>query len=1314
MKKILALFLTLTLLALCIPVQTFAANEVIITGANFTEFTGGTGKGNGVRGVLFGNVGQTAVYEDVTFPETGRYRLYDIVFGYCSGAAAQTGKANILIDGEMVGAFEINDLAVGDADQQFSTSTVIEVEAGKHQLKVVWDIHSVVSVVRFGFKFLGNGPEIDFSRTEGAYRNVYIPAMIQAEDFDLGAGGSFGADGTNDGRQYREDAPVDIYKDADGGYYVGLNQGDSVTYTFIVQQDDAYVLKMKSKGGTVKAYIDDVDTPIEAKLGSSAGFSTAEIKTIYLQEGVHTIKLEAVTEINIDSLQFLTSTGGDYVTPDILDDLAKQEAAKKDEEIVHPVYKELYVSPDGDDSNAGTKEAPFKSIERARDELSQITADMQGDIIVNFLPGYHKIDKAIEFSNEHSGKNGFDVIFRGIGDGDEKPVIGGGTKITGWEQTENPEIYKAAAPDVEDTRTFYINGYMARRAMSKYRYYGLEDFALEGSQYKSDGIIVQKNNFPKFEHPEDLEMTQRFVWFKQRAPIKDIVDNGDTYSIVMEQPYWDWATTGSPNYGMGAKHSEPRGGTLQEGVKFFVLENAIELLDQPGEFFFDKRERVVYYYPYYEEDIETAETYVGTTEMMLRFKGESKENKMANIKLENLSFKHGAWNELSTTGKVTDQADKYRNGSNQLSVVSGGGQVPSQIRFDFVDGLQIKDCEFSNLGSTAVGLIDGVSNAKIVGSTFRDISGTGVIISTPDHGKYLYERPASEKPHDIEITNNVFRRCSLELTDTTAIAIYFADDISITHNYMADVPYSATTSGWGWATNEGTDIGCYNVDISYNHIVNNMQVTSDGGALYFLGNMFNSTVVGNFVDGALYGNGGVYFDGGSAFLTAKDNVVVNVPKWLKKNPWGGSCFAMDNFTNMKEAADIPSNHPADLITVTNTTYMTEDISAYPKAVEICENAGLTAEYKHLQEGTELPEWMPILWNWEPMQHFVGTNTWSSVGDYINYYDPDGATPHLYEIEMFAYTNTIGVTSRSEWQEYDIEIYEDGEYTLRMIAAQPARAKPGIARFWCDGEVLAEKEVPVVAQADYITGEFEVGKVYMTKGVHRIRVEQAVSNILPGAFMFDNGRVQTTNDYNYDEGVVEPCVPNVQPVTLEAYRLRFSHVKGATGTEDVESFEDVKNHWAKNEIGRLTKLGIIKGVSETEFAPDKTLSLYQAIWLSLRAAGIPYTDAEWKQLAVDMGMLTSVDEPDGLIDRERYADIVLKAYVESKGSYTMTYDLNAFADLDQIAPANLNTIMAVKTMGLITGTPDNKFMPDGYLTRAEAATVTFRLYNSLLE
>jgi len=162
MKKFLALLLAVTVLILCMPMQTFAANEVVINGVDFTEFIGGTGIGNGVKGVLFGNVGQTAVYQ-VNFPETGRYRLYDIVFGYCSSAAAQVGKAKIVIDGVEAGSFEVTDLAVGDAQQQFSTSTVIEVEAGEHELRLVWDIHSLVSVVKFGFKFLGNGPEIDFS-----------------------------------------------------------------------------------------------------------------------------------------------------------------------------------------------------------------------------------------------------------------------------------------------------------------------------------------------------------------------------------------------------------------------------------------------------------------------------------------------------------------------------------------------------------------------------------------------------------------------------------------------------------------------------------------------------------------------------------------------------------------------------------------------------------------------------------------------------------------------------------------------------------------------------------------------------------------------------------------------------------------------------------------------------------------------------------------------------------------------------------------------------------------------------------------------
>ena len=52
--------------------------------------------------------------------------------------------------------------------------------------------------------------------------------------------------------------------------------------------------------------------------------------------------------------------------------------------------------------------------------------------------------------------------------------------------------------------------------------------------------------------------------------------------------------------------------------KVFFLENAIELLDEPGEFYYNKDEKVIYYYPYKAQDMETAETYVGRVERMVK------------------------------------------------------------------------------------------------------------------------------------------------------------------------------------------------------------------------------------------------------------------------------------------------------------------------------------------------------------------------------------------------------------------------------------------------------------------------------------------------------------------------------------------------------------------------------------------------------------------------------------------------------------------------------------------------------------------------
>lgn len=46
------------------------------------------------------------------------------------------------------------------------------------------------------------------------------------------------------------------------------------------------------------------------------------------------------------------------------------------------VQTTYYISPSGNDLNAGTEAAPFKTIERARNAVRQINQAMTGDILV--------------------------------------------------------------------------------------------------------------------------------------------------------------------------------------------------------------------------------------------------------------------------------------------------------------------------------------------------------------------------------------------------------------------------------------------------------------------------------------------------------------------------------------------------------------------------------------------------------------------------------------------------------------------------------------------------------------------------------------------------------------------------------------------------------------------------------------------------------------------------------------------------------------------------------------------------------------------
>ncbi|MCK4277263.1 MAG: hypothetical protein KAX78_12150, partial [Phycisphaerae bacterium] len=126
---------------------------------------------------------------------------------------------------------------------------------------------------------------------------------------------------------------------------------------------------------------------------------------------------------------------------------------------------ELYVSPDGSDSNTGTRSEPFATIDRARQAARRIK---NKPITVYLRGGTYYLAKTIVLGPQDSGARGAPVVYAAYKD--ERPVISGGTRLeVKWTRHER-SIMKAEVPGAKrgkiDFDQLFIDG--RRRHMARY------------------------------------------------------------------------------------------------------------------------------------------------------------------------------------------------------------------------------------------------------------------------------------------------------------------------------------------------------------------------------------------------------------------------------------------------------------------------------------------------------------------------------------------------------------------------------------------------------------------------------------------------------------------------------------------------------------------------------------------------------------------------------------------------------------------------------------------------------------------------------
>jgi hypothetical protein len=329
----------------------------------------------------------------------------------------------------------------------------------------------------------------------------------------------------------------------------------------------------------------------------------------------------------------------------------------------------------------------------------------------------------------------------------------------------------------------------------------------------------------------------------------------------------------------------------------YHFENALEFLDTPGEFYLNTATNEVFYKPRSGENLATATVIAPRLETLLNINGAN------NLMFDRMILEHADWLKPSSEGFAGIQATTFN-----------GGHLPAGVTVRNAQSVRFSRLTFQDMGASGLNFYTNVQNAVVLGCRFEDLGGQGVAL---DAGLEVVTidpaRGASVK--NSVIKNNYFTRLGQQYPGSVGIFGGFVQNISIEHNALWDLPYTAISVGWGWNKDETRARGN---SVRYNHIWNVVNKLDDGGGIYTLSNQTGTVIAENYIHdlkvapfAGNYPIVAVYLDEGSSNITVKDNVLQNIPDnfLIKQNKPGPGNVLSNNESNSQTVKDKAGPEP---------------------------------------------------------------------------------------------------------------------------------------------------------------------------------------------------------------------------------------------------------------------------------------------------------------------------------------------------------------------------------------------------------------------
>ena len=494
----------------------------------------------------------------------------------------------------------------------------------------------------------------------------------------------------------------------------------------------------------------------------------------------------------------------------------------------------FYVSPTGNDSHSGTREAPFRTIGQAQQAVRKAPDNLQ-DIVVQIQEGAYYLTEPLRFGPEDGGSATQRVTYRGSGgrrSGGRPVLIHSGQAVTNWQPTsDNPKVYQATLANAR-FRQLYVNGQRAIRA--RYPNQG-EYLESTGWDYEDRQLMILGNhpilakNSPTEgspnEVPPGLEMMLLQSWAESYLRVSDI----STYGLS----FYKYSRVSFAREEADILFNRPY--PMHEPAHRLYFENARALLDAAQEWYHDEANGMLYYQPAAGVDMSKVQIIYPTLDTLLIVQG-TPDHPVTNLHFENLSFAYSNWTYASEHGYLNGQAGQhnYRAEPNNDQYVY---RPPAAVYLANAERASFVRNEFRNLGSTGLDLHYGTRHCAVVGNTFSDIAGSGVALAKftqdPSIKYHLPYNPSdtTEICYADTIANNLIERVANYYFGCVGVAGGYPSHAQITHNTLRDLPYSGISVGYGWTEEPNAMAANF---IAYNDVSDVMKLLNDGAAIYTL------------------------------------------------------------------------------------------------------------------------------------------------------------------------------------------------------------------------------------------------------------------------------------------------------------------------------------------------------------------------------------------------------------------------------------------------------------------------------------------------